>query len=117
MSTREPRETRNKRIALELLAIADTAAHHYPPTAHALNALRDRWHHRGITWLTPPTTSYDLDAWLPATDIAPLADVQPSTIRAWHYRGHITSEPAPDGTPLYSVREVAAHQARRTRNA
>ncbi|PKQ59737.1 hypothetical protein B5566_02530 [Mycobacterium sp. MHSD3] len=119
MSTGEPRELRNKRIALEAINLLEYAATEeglrrvQDWVRHELEAFRRRWEARGVPWVRPDRNHYDPDEWLTARDMAERADVQPDTVRRWHYRGYITSIPGADGRPLYNVGEVVAYQAKR----
>lgn len=113
------RELRNKRIAIEALDLLERVAA-LDGTADELEWLRDefgallaRWEGRGVTWLRPIQVPYDPDEWLTAAEMAERADVEPDTVRRWHYRGHITSVVGSDGRPYYNVGEVVAYQARR----
>lgn len=57
---------------------------------------------------------FDPDDWLPATEMSQRADVEPSTVRRWHLRGHITAETV-NGVLHYNVGEVVAYLAKRDR--
>lgn len=120
MSTGEPRELRNKRIALEAINLLEYAATEeglrrvQDWVRCELEAFRRRWEARGVPWMRPDTTPFDPDEWLTADEMAKRADVKPDTVRRWHYRGYITSIPDAGGRRLYNVGEVVAYQARRT---
>lgn len=116
---RETRELRNKRIALEAIGLLQRCAYILddPVISNELDLFRQRWEARGVTWLRPADTPFNPDAWLPAPEIAKLADVTPNAVRNWYTRGHITSTDGPNGRPLFNVGEVVRYQARRTKSA
>lgn len=111
---RETREERNKRIALEALTLLEKAAGGKAVSLE-LEELHRRWEARGVRWTRPTPLICDPDDWLTANDMAEYFDVTAEMVRRWHYRGRITSERSPDGTPLYNVGEVIAYRARRNR--
>ena len=78
------------------------------------------WQAHGIEWHLGHThLPLETDAWMTATDIAThiahLTNITPRTIHQWHYRGHITTRTAGDGSPRYNVGEVIAYAASRRR--
>lgn len=120
---KESREDRNKRIAIEAIELATKAialllrANAGQQSSHTvaqdIEAFHQRWEARGVTWTRPGMLELDPDEWCTAAELGDYLDKDPATIRRWHYRGHITSIPASDGTPLYRVGEVVAYEARR----
>lgn len=120
MSTAEPRADRNKRIALEAIAMLERIATDYGLRAQEwaeceLGKFRARWAARGVEWVNPPQLgAFDLDRWVHADEMAEYADVKPDTVRRWAYRGHITTQyDAISGRPLYNIGECVAYQAKR----
>jgi hypothetical protein len=117
LSTKEPRELRNKRIAIEAVALLDRAATEEGLRVqawlqHEVEEFRRRWEKRGVPWLRVVPT-YDPDEWLTANEMAERADVKPDTVRRWHYRGYITAEKGGDSQLYYNVGEVVRYQAKR----
>lgn len=120
---KESREDRNKRIALEAIALATNAAKLLAlvqsglPRTHTMDedieAFHARWEKRDVHWTRPGQLELDPNAWHTANELAAYLDKEPATIRRWHYRGHISSIPASDGSPLYQVGEVVAYEAKR----
>ena len=114
----ESREDRNKRIALEALELLERCATgdlRSSPAALVrgeLEALRQRWEDRHVAWIRPQR-ALDHDEWVTAQELSEQIDKSPATIRSWYYRGHISSVPADDGTPLYNVGEAIAWEAQR----
>lgn len=112
----ESRELRNKRISIEAVNLLERAA-----TADGMRvqewvrqelaAFRARWEARGVPWLRP-VANYDPDEWLTAHDMAARADVEATTVRRWHLRGHITAHMLGDRL-YYNVGEVVAYLAKR----
>lgn len=118
---RESREIRNKRVALEAIAMLEYIATHQGGlraeewAAYHLAEFHKRWEGRGVRWLGT-AGHVDFDEWLPADQMADYADVTATTVRSWRYRGHITSVTDYDGrTQLYNVGEVVRYQSRRVK--
>jgi hypothetical protein len=114
----ESRELRNKRIAIEAVNLLERAASAEGMRVqewvrHELATFRGRWEKRGVPWLRP-VTNYDPDEWLTAHEMAARADVEATTVRRWHLRGHITAHML-DGRLHYNVGEVNAYLAKRDR--
>lgn len=117
----ESREVRNKRVALDAIAIlervidqgGDPYSVRLARAWKETQAFHQRWCDRGVLWTRPTMQPFDLDTWLPAEDVAELADVTAKTVRSWQYRGHITAGRDNEGRPLYNVGEVLRYQARR----
>lgn len=122
---KESREDRNKRIAIEAIALATNAIallrdansgiHRDHTMPEDLEAFHKRWETRTppVTWTRPGQLALDPDEWCTANELGAYLDKDPATIRRWHYRGHISSIGASDGTPLYRVGEVVAYEAKR----
>lgn len=116
----EPRADRNKRIAIEAIALLERAATEEGLRVqewlrHELKSFRNRWTERGVEWVQPQLGAFDLDQWVTAEEMAKHADVQPGTVRRWHYRGHITST-THNGRLLYNIGEVVTYIAKRAAN-
>ena len=118
---REPREVRNKRIAIEAVTLLERIANDEGGmraqewARYELEQFRQRWEARGVKWLRPPREPFDPDEWLSAPDMAERSDVKAETVRRWHLRGHITAITNDDGGLLFNVGEVNAYLARRTK--
>lgn len=117
MSKRESRELRNKRIAMDAFTLLDRAVNEsvtMGPESLRIEVedLRKRWESRGVLWLRP-RFGYDPDEWLTANEMATEADVEPSTVRRWHLRGHITAQTV-NKVLYYNVGEVVAYLAKRS---
>ena len=95
--------------AIDLLTECAAGKVHDPHAA--LEDFHARWEARGVWWTRPRPMAFDFDDWISAADMAVLADVAPNTVHQWRHRGYITSQTAPDGSPLYNVGEVMRHQA------
>jgi hypothetical protein len=79
------------------------------------------WHDHGVHWPVPTPQPVEIDAWMSAADIvvhlAHLTTFTARDVRDWHYRGRISSETAPDGSPRYNVGEVLGYLTRRRKRA
>jgi hypothetical protein len=113
---REPREVRNKRIAIEAITLLERTVEgelSAKSLALELETFHRRWE-RHVSWTRPVRVHYDPDEWLPAAEMAARADVEPETVRRWHLRGHITAIRGDGNVLLFNVGEVNAYLVRRT---
>ncbi|DAZ90133.1 Uncharacterised protein [Mycobacteroides abscessus subsp. bolletii] len=111
---RESREVRNKRIAIIAIdLLTRVVAGDIADPAAALARFHQARVDEHVYWTQPSAMPYDPDQWLTANEMAEIADVLPSTVQQWNYRGYITSSQAHDGTKLYNVGEVNRYLARR----
>lgn len=112
---RESREIRNKRVALDAITLLERIAYFWG-NGEAIREAEEfhrRWAAAGVAWTRTTISAFDLETWLPATEMAELADVTATTVRSWHYRGHITRFFCPERGHVYNVGEVVRYQAGR----
>lgn len=87
--------------------------------AQSLADLDALWHDHGVHWHVPTQQPLEPDAWMTAADVvmhlAHLASFTEKDVRQWNYRGHITTECAPDGSPRYNIGEIIEYLTRRRR--
>jgi hypothetical protein len=60
-------------------------------------------------------TEHGIDDELTATDAAHLLGIDPAHIRVWANRGDIEKRTAPDGTPVYLLRDIIEREAKTRR--
>lgn len=109
----DSREDRAKRVALSYRHLCEeAAAGRVEDMGESLHRLDWAWRDYGVNWHVPSPAPLDIEEWKDATEMAHFADCTPRNIRDWHYRGHITSRTAVDGTPVYNVGEVIQYMAR-----
>lgn len=107
----DSREDRAKRVALAAIDLACQLARDDTDVA-MIDAFRARWVLAGAGWVRLEPWPLNPEDWLPASDIAMLADVTTSAVRKWRARGHITERHDANGRPLYNVGEVLAWLAK-----
>jgi hypothetical protein len=111
---RYSREARNKLVALDAIGLIERALDTDSMGLLDLefDAFHERWTEAGVSWTRRLPAAFDFDDWLPATEMAEYADVEPATVRRWHLRGHITADKV-DGVMHYNVGEVIKYLAKR----
>lgn len=119
---REPRETRNKRIAIEAIAllrrmvnVLNRARQGVMLDVDAGDELEEftrRWEKRDVPWVRPGGPAYDPDTWLTANEMALYMDTTAAAVRRWAYRGHVTVLDGAE-SPLYNVGECMAYRAKK----
>ena len=108
----DSREDKAKRVASSYRQLVlDIAQARTTDPAGDMNRLDMKWIDLGIYWHLPDRKPLDTDEWMTANDAAILASCTPRNIRDWHYRSHITSHTAADGTPLYNAGEIIQYMA------
>lgn len=77
--------------------------------ATALAKLDSKWQELGQHWLIPSMAPLDLDAWLPAGEMAELFHVDARAFRDWHRRGHIRMLINATGQRCYCVGDIVEY--------
>lgn len=109
----DSREDVAKRVAMTAVSLMEELAKSDPVSVYAVELFRSQWRAQGVKWLDVSDQPLDLDEWLPAADIAELAEVGVATVRQWRKRGHITSRwDSHRQLTVYNVGEVLAYQRR-----
>ncbi|KAB2583995.1 hypothetical protein BS297_17770 [Rhodococcus erythropolis] len=69
----------------------------------------------GQGWVVPNAVPLNTDELMSAKDLEAILFVPAATIRTWAHRGLLSKRTAEDGSPVYLVSEVLAHNARTRR--